>query len=152
MDDSDKNSGKNLDAALEGLDEANRARLRRLLLKCSFVTPIIASFGMAALNISDVAFAANSTSPPPSDSRVKADVVKVDTHPAGFGLYRFRYLWSETEYVGVIAQEVRELMPEAIACGDDGILRVDYGAIGVDMVPYASWRGPAAPAHLAMEA
>jgi hypothetical protein len=151
VDDSSKDNSKNLDAALEGINEANRARLRRLLLKCSFVTPIIASFGMAALNIDDVAFAANSTHPaPPSDRRVKADVVKVDTHPAGFGLYRFRYLWSETEYVGVIAQEVRKLMPEAVVCGEDGILRVDYGAIGVDMVPYADWRGPAAPP--AMEA
>jgi hypothetical protein len=121
VDDSSKNSSKNVDTALEGLDADNRERLRRLLLKCSFVTPIIASFGMAALNIDDVAFAANSTSPP-SDSRVKADVVKVDAHPAGFGLYRFRYLWSKTEYVGVIAQEVRELMPEAVVCGEDGIL------------------------------
>lgn len=148
--DSSRNSGKNLDAALEGINEANRARLRRLLLKCSFATPIIASFGMAALNIDDVAFAANSTAP--SDSRVKADVVKVDTHPAGFGLYRFRYLWGETVYVGVIAQEVRELMPEAVRCGEDGILRVDYGAIGVDMIPHAAWRGPSAAPEPAMEA
>jgi hypothetical protein len=151
VDDSSKNVSKdNLDAALDGLNEANRARLRRLLLKWSFVAPTIASFGMAALNIDDVAFAANST--PKSDSRVKADVVKVDTHPAGFGLYRFRYRWSDTEYVGVIAQEVRELMPEAVVCGEDGILRVDYRAIGVDMVPYAAWRGPAAPPEPAMEA
>jgi hypothetical protein len=153
MDDSSKDSSsssKNLDAALEGINEANRARLRRLLLKWSFVTPIIASFGMAALNIDDVAFAANSTAP--SDSRVKADLVKVDTHPAGFGLYRFRYLWSETEYVGVIAQEVRELMPEAVRCGEDGILRVDYKAIGVDIVRYAAWRGPSAAPEPAMEA
>ena len=157
MDDSSKNSSsdssKNLDAALEGLNEANRARLRRLLLKWSFVAPTIASFGMAALNIDDVAFAANSTSPPPpSDSRAKADVVKVDSHPAGFGIYRFRYLWSETEYVSVIAQEVREFMPEAVVCGEDGILRVHYGAIGVDMVPYAAWRGPSTPPQPAMEA
>jgi len=135
---------KNLDAALEGIDDANRAKLRRLLLKCSFAVPIVASFGMASLNIQDVAFAANSTAPP-SDSRTKAGVVKVGTHPAGFGLYRFRYLWSKTEYVGVIAQEVRELMPQAVVCGEDGILRVDYRAIGIDMVPFAAWHGAAAP-------
>jgi hypothetical protein len=147
-----KEDSKNFDAALEGIDEANRAKLRRLFLKYSFVTPVVASFGMATLNINDVAMAANSTTKPPSDSRVKAGVVKLGTHPAGFGLYRFRYLWSETEYVGVIAQEVRELMPEAVVCGEDGILRVDYGALGFEMVPYAAWRGPAAPSQLAIEA
>jgi hypothetical protein len=46
---------KKLDAALEGVDEANRTKLRRLLLKCAFVTPIIASFGMAALSVNDAA-------------------------------------------------------------------------------------------------
>jgi hypothetical protein len=135
-------NSKNLDAALEGLDEANRAKVRRLLLKYSFVTPIVASFGMSALNINDVAMAANSTGYI-SDSRIKADMLKLGTHPAGFGLYRFRYLWSETEYIGVIAQEVREVRPEAVICGEDGILRVDYGAIGVDMIPYDACRGPA---------
>ncbi len=99
---------------------------------------------MASLNIQDLAFAANSTAPP-SDSRVKAGVVKVGTHPAGFGLYRFRYLWSKTEFVGVIAQEVRELMPEAVVCDESGILRVDYRAIGIDMVPFAAWHEAAAP-------
>jgi hypothetical protein len=143
-------NSENVDAALEGIDDTDRAKLRRLFLKYSFVTPVVASFGMATLNINDVAMAANSTTPP-SDSRVKAGVVKLGTHPAGFGLYRFRYLWSETEYVGVIAQEVRELMPEAVVCGEDGILRVDYGALGFEMVPYAAWRGTAAPPQLAIK-
>ena len=115
MDDSRKDSSKNVDAALEGLNEANRTRLRRLLLKCSFVTPIVASFGMAALNIDDVAFAANSTAPaPPSDRRAKVDVVKVDTHPAGFGIYRFRYLWSETERASIIEQRERRPDPAGL--------------------------------------
>ena len=50
----DENS-KNVDAALDGIEEANRAKLRRLLLKAAFVTPIIASFGMAALNVDQAA-------------------------------------------------------------------------------------------------
>jgi hypothetical protein len=138
----------NIDAALEGIDEAHRAKLRRLMLKCSFVAPVVASFGMAALSINDAAAASNTF----SDSRVKAGVAKVGTHPTGFGLYRFRYLWSEIEYVGVIAQEVREVMPEAVVCDENGLLRVDYGAIGVDMVPYAAWHASAAPAEAAFQA
>jgi hypothetical protein len=149
MDESGKElSGNEFDSALEGIDSARRAKLRRLMLKGSFVAPVIASFGMSTLNVETAAAFSNAF----SDSRVKAGVVKVGTHPAGFGLYRFRYLWSETEYVGVIAQEVRELMPEAVACNENGILRVDYGAIGVEMVPYAAWHGSAARAKLALQA
>lgn len=50
-----EDDSKKLDAALEGIDEENRTKLRRLFLKCAFVTPIIASFGMAALNVNDAA-------------------------------------------------------------------------------------------------
>ena len=60
------------------------------------------------------------------------------THPAGFGLYRFKYLWSDAEYSGVMAQEVLEAMPEAVVRGADGFLRVDYAAIGMQMERYAA--------------
>ena len=50
----DENS-KNVDAALDGIEDVNRAKLRRLLLKAAFVTPIIASFGMTALSVNNVA-------------------------------------------------------------------------------------------------
>src|SRR5690242_8846718 len=35
-------------------------------------------------------------------------------HPAGFGIYRFKYPWSEGEYVGVMAQELLRAMPRAV--------------------------------------
>ncbi len=71
------------------------------------------------------------TSELPSDRRLKTGIIRVGTHPAGFGLYRFRYLWSEIEHVGVLAQEVLEVLPHAVICGDDGYLRVNYGALGI---------------------
>ncbi len=66
-----------------------------------------------------------------SDRRLKTGIIRVGTHPAGFGLYRFRYLWSDTEHVGVLAQEVLEILPHAVIRGDDGYLRVNYGALGI---------------------
>ena len=97
---------RNLDAVLHGIDQGKRATLRRLIVKGAFVTPIIASFAMSGLTVERAAAQTNSTSSrplTPSDRRLKKDLMRVAEHPAGFGIYRFKYLWSDTEHVGVIA-------------------------------------------------
>lgn len=66
-----------------------------------------------------------------SDRRLKTGIIGVGVHPAGFGLYRFRYLWSDTEHFGVLAQEVLAVMPHAVIRGSDGYLRVNYGLLGL---------------------
>jgi Chaperone of endosialidase len=75
----------------------------------------------------------------PSDRRLKTGVTEVAALPSGLRLYRFKYRWSETEYVGVMAQEVSEIAPHAVAEGHDGFLRVDYDTLGLTMQPYAAW-------------
>jgi Chaperone of endosialidase len=142
-------SDRNLNSALEGVDERKRETLRRLIVKGAFVTPVVASFAMAGLTVEQAAAQTNqSTSGTFSDGRLKAVIARLGTHPAGFGIYRFRYLWGENEHVGVIAQEVREVMPEAVVCGEDGFLRVDYRAIGEDVLRSAACNGPTQPAPL----
>jgi Chaperone of endosialidase len=74
-----------------------------------------------------------------SDRRLKTAVTEVAALPSGLRLYRFKYRWSETEYVGVMAQEVSEIAPHAVIEGDDDFLRVDYDALGLTMQPYAAW-------------
>src|SRR5205823_13237375 len=104
-----------------------RATLRRLIVKGAFVTPIVASFAMSGLTVERAAAQTNTTSSlarTVSDRRLKKDVTRVAEHPAGFGVYRFKYLWSDTEYRGVLAQEVLDVMPDAVVCGGDGFLRV----------------------------
>jgi hypothetical protein len=32
----------------------------------------------------------------------------------GIGLYGYRYIWSDQVYVGVMAQEVAEIVPDAV--------------------------------------
>ena len=76
----------------------------------------------------------------PSDIRLKRDVHPIDRLANGLTLYRFRYLWSDVEMVGVIAQEVLPVVPEAVITGADGYFRVDYDRLGLSMMTYAEWR------------
>ena len=57
----------------------------------------------------------------------------------GLGYYRFSYLGSSKIYVGVIAQEVQELMPKAVTRGSDGYLRVHYKRLGLKFRTYRDW-------------
>ena len=57
----------------------------------------------------------------------------------GLGYYRFSYLGSDKAYVGVIAQEVQMLRPDAVMRGRDGYLRVDYDKLGIKFSSYRAW-------------
>jgi hypothetical protein len=57
----------------------------------------------------------------------------------GLGFYRFSYNGSDTAYVGVIAQEVEQVMPEAVTRGRDGYLRVFYDKLGLKLRLYQDW-------------
>ncbi|THD68519.1 MAG: tail fiber domain-containing protein [Bradyrhizobium sp.] len=74
-----------------------------------------------------------------SDLRLKRDIAEVGRTPNGLHLYSFRYLWSDTLYVGVMAQEVLLRAPAAVIRGDDGYLRVDYGQLGLKFQTFEEW-------------
>jgi hypothetical protein len=80
-------------------------------------------------------------SPPvPSDARLKRDITLVARLDDGLGLYRYRYLWSDTVYVGVMAQEVALLHPDAIVRDAlDAYLRIDYGRLGLRLMTFQEW-------------
>jgi hypothetical protein len=71
----------------------------------------------------------------PSDRRLKNGIRQIATLPSGIRLYRFRYRASKTEYLGVVAQQVSKIAPHAVTRGPDGFLRVDYGALGLKILP-----------------
>ena len=78
--------------------------------------------------------------PVPSDVRLKRDITLVGRLDDGVGLYRYRYLWSDTVYVGVMAQEVALMHPEAIVRSSlDQYLRVDYGRLGMKLMTLPEW-------------
>ena len=57
----------------------------------------------------------------------------------GLGLYRFSYNGSNKAYVGVMAQEVQAVMPQAVVRGSDGYLRVYYERLGLRMQSWNEW-------------
>jgi hypothetical protein len=81
-----------------------------------------------------------------SDMSLKHDVVLLGRLDDGLGYYRFVYNGGHTAYVGVIAQEVRTVMPEAVTRGPDGYMRVSYDRHGLPFETYEHW--VASGAHL----
>src|SRR4029453_6742720 len=74
-----------------------------------------------------------------SDIELKHDVVLLGRLDNGLGYYRFAYNGSEKAYVGVIAQEVRTVRPDAVPVGRDGYLRVSYERLGLPFRSYDAW-------------
>jgi len=74
----------------------------------------------------------------PSDRRLKENIVRLDTHPAGFGLYLFDYRpefngrYGAGRQFGVMADEVEQVLPAAVSVADDGFKRVNYTMLGID--------------------
>jgi hypothetical protein len=57
----------------------------------------------------------------------------------GLGLYRFSYNGSNKPYVGVMAQEVAHVVPQAVTRDRDGYLRVNYEMLGLKFQDYDRW-------------
>ncbi len=74
-----------------------------------------------------------------SDINAKHDIVLIGRLDNGLGFYRYSYNGSDKVYVGVMAQEVQNVMPEAVVRGRDGYLRVFYEKLGLKFETYDHW-------------
>ena len=74
-----------------------------------------------------------------SDVELKHDISLLGRLDNGLGFYRFVYNGSQRAYVGVMAQEVEAINPNAVVRGPDGYLRVRYDMIGVKFESYDRW-------------
>ena len=122
-----------IDDVFDGLDQSKRETLARLIRGSAFVAPVVASFAMQGLAVRPAEAASSTAVSNFSDIRLKRDMTRIGTHPMGFGIYRFKYLWSEADYVGVLAQEVLEKAPHAVVKGPADFLAVNYAALGMAM-------------------
>jgi hypothetical protein len=87
-----------------------------------------------------------------SDIRLKRDITQLAFLDNGIKLYSFRYFWSDQVYVGVMAQQVAAIVPEAVVMEPNGYLAVYYDRLGLKMQTLAEWQASdrvAAPVEFA---
>ena len=62
-----------------------------------------------------------------SDARLKSNIVKVGEHPIGIGIYDYNIFGNRER--GVMAQELMQVMPDAVHQDSNGYFMVDYGRL-----------------------
>ena len=65
-----------------------------------------------------------------SDRRLKKNIKRIGTHVLGIGLYTWDYLWGQP-FSGVMADEVEQVMPEAVVMHPSGFKMVNYSMLGL---------------------
>ena len=74
-----------------------------------------------------------------SDRSTKENIVRVGTHPMGFGLYLFDYKApyqaanGSGRQFGAMADEVEAIVPAAVSLGSDSLKRVNYDMLGIGL-------------------
>ena len=72
-----------------------------------------------------------------SDRALKENIVRIGTHPLGIGLYLFDYRpelrdrWGTGRQFGVMADEVENVLPQAVSLDADGRRMVNYAMLGI---------------------
>jgi hypothetical protein len=74
-----------------------------------------------------------------SSVTVKRNISLLKKLDNGLNLYRFRYLWNDTVYVGLMAEEVESLYPDAVVKGPEGYLGVIYESLGMQLMTWDDW-------------
>jgi hypothetical protein len=70
--------------------------------------------------------------PPISDRRLKRNIELVETRN-GIKIYSFQYLWSDEQFVGVMAQDLLGTEHESAVVERNGYYTVDYSQLGFNM-------------------
>ena len=63
-----------------------------------------------------------------SDRRLKKNIKKISTRPDGLNVYEFDYIWGGGRQVGLMAQEVQGVYPDAVS-ESGGYLMVNYSKV-----------------------
>lgn len=74
-----------------------------------------------------------------SDPQAKENIVQVGSDPRGFNFYLFDYkqelrdAHGHGRHFGVMADEIEQIMPEAVILRADGYRMVDYAKLGITL-------------------
>ena len=77
-----------------------------------------------------------------SDRRIKTDITELGKLDNGIKIYSFKFLWEDKVRVGVIAQDLQERADtnKAVLTLANGLLGVDYAALGLRMATLEQWQ------------
>ena len=68
-----------------------------------------------------------------SDITLKKNIKYKSKSKSGLNIYEFEYNWSPQKYTGVMAQEVKKVIPSAVSENIFGHMMVDYSQLDVNM-------------------
>ena len=97
----------------------------------------VAQFTNGTLSVGTDAGFNNSKQNKQSDPALKEAIVRIGSHPLGFGLYLFTYKAAfqnkcgHGRQFGVMADEVFRIIPDAVGRDEDGYLTVNYERLGI---------------------
>lgn len=128
-------------AATNALITAGNAQIQLDTNYSNALTSVFTAIGSIAGAAAKVAI--------PSDAALKTDIHPIGILPNGVELVSFRFRWHWQPFVGVVAQQVQKIFPEAVLVGDHGYLCVDYKKIGAPFVTLQTWLQWCATARLA---
>ena len=150
-----------IENALDSIDGAKRATLRKLIVGSAYLVPLVMSFAIDGLTAAPAMAESNQTcsttgSDDPnhqsslsstteggnvscessftitSDRRLKRDIQLVSVLENGLRLYAYRYLGDERKFVGVMAQDLLADERYSHAVVErGGYFAVDYHALGL---------------------
>ena len=98
-------------------------------MKKTYEKPLLLKKGALSLQ----AAIADKGSPDFSDIRLKSNISRIGTTVFGLPHYRFSYFGNDEMFTGVMAQDVLDVMPEAVIRDATGFYRVNYGMLGIEM-------------------
>jgi hypothetical protein len=117
-------------------DSPRAAYTRPVLHVYGSVSQLTMGFGGSSVDsimISNKMLVMGGGAPPqPSDRATKENIVRIGQHPLGIGLYLFDYkaqfrdAHGHGRQLGVMADEVEQVLPEAVCVHADGYKMVDY--------------------------
>lgn len=84
-----------------------------------------------------------------SDRRLKTDIRRLGTSPAGIPIYAFRYIWGGPLFVGTMAQDLLLIRPDVLSQDATGYYTVDYAELDIRMISIPDDLSLASPAAAA---
>ena len=134
-----RTDGTHVQDVVYNLNEIQAAKVPDPVLRGGDIVVVEESgYKLALKNVKDIMpFAALAAFA--SDVRLKWDIVPIDARSNGLQLYRYRYVGSNSLYVGVMAQDVLAVAPGAVLKDADGYFRVDYARLGLRLQSWDEW-------------